>query len=363
MVIKLIRNAVFSTIIIIISISSLSAEDKSEEPQVRGLSLELPISDLLDADTRTAHELVVMEASNFDCPDSRYPFTSDKSILNYRACEGRYFRPLIAKIRKKYNVDISQTRVSGVDTEIVIPTEGIPEENQNRVLINLHGGAFAVGGGPEGEGLVESIAVAAIGKIKVISVNYRMYPEHVFPAATNDVVAVYKELLKTYKPNNIGIYGCSAGGRLTALTVVRLNYENLPIPGAVGMLCTGAIAGAGGDSAEILTHIAGKVEHDKNVSYFKHESDDNPLISPGKYPDILKQFPPSLLISSTRDVGLSNVVYTHSQLVKLGVDADLHVYEGLGHGGFLNPQLPEFNDVHNVIAKFFDKHLSAHGEN
>ena len=361
----IIRSAVWSVFIVMASSSLLNAQEingdpqDKEEPLVRGLSLELPVSELLDADARKAHERAAKEAPKFDCPGFRYPFIDEKSILIYRSCEERFFRPLIAKIRKNHKVDISQKLIAGVDTEIIIPADGIPQKNKKRVLINLHGGAFAVGGGPEKEGLVESIAVAAIGKIKIISVDYRMYPEHVFPAATDDVVTVYRELLKSYQPENIGIYGCSAGGLLTAQTVVRLQYEGIPKPGAIGMLCAAAIRSGGGDSKELLALVNGKVERPKSVSYFKNENEDNQLISPGKYPEILKQFPPSLLVSSTRDAALSKVVYTHSQLVKFGVDTELHVYEGLGHGGFLNPQLPEFNEVHNVIVKFFDKHLGA----
>lgn len=64
--------------------------------------------------------------------------------------------------------------------------------------------------------LLESIPVSALARIKMVSIDYRMSPEHKFPAASEDVAAVYKNLLKQYAPGNIGIYGCSVGGILTA---------------------------------------------------------------------------------------------------------------------------------------------------
>jgi len=71
----------------------------------------------------------------------------------------------------------------------------------------------------------------------------------------------------------------------------------------------------------------------------------------------MAKFPPSLLVATTRDVALSSVVVTHSQLVRLGVDAELHVWEGLGHTFYTDPDLPESREVHDVVIGFFDRHL------
>jgi monoterpene epsilon-lactone hydrolase len=51
------------------------------------------------------------------------------------------------------------------------------------------------------------------------------------------------------------------------------------------------------------------------------------------------------------------VVQTHSELVRLGVEAELHVWEGLGHAFFFNPELPQSREMYDVTVKFFDKHL------
>ena len=95
---------------------------------------------------------------------------------------------------------MQETSIAGVRTDVIIPLT-MPEANRGRVLINLHGGGFVSDSGS----LVEGVPIANLTKIKVVSVYYRLAPENPFPAAVDDVVAVYRELLKTYNPRAIGI--------------------------------------------------------------------------------------------------------------------------------------------------------------
>jgi epsilon-lactone hydrolase len=74
---------------------------------------------------------------------------------------------------------------------------------------------------------------------------------------------------------------------------------------------------------------------------------------------VLQAFPPSLLITGTRDHAMSAVVYTHSRLSQLGVETELHVFEGLGHAFFYDPALPESREVYSLVSKFFDAHLGT----
>ena len=92
-------------------------------------------------------------------------------------------------------------------------------------------------------------------------------------------------------------------------------------------------------------------------TYLKNTERSNPLAFPGCSEEILAKFSPTLLITGTRDFGLSDVVYTHSQLTRLGIEAELHVWEGMDHAFFYNPKLPESHEAKNVIVRFFDKHL------
>ncbi|HEX3469648.1 MAG TPA: alpha/beta hydrolase, partial [Silvibacterium sp.] len=129
-----------------------------------------------------------------------------------------------------YPVNISDSAYGGVPVRIVTPLT-VPPANSNRVLICVHGGGFNSDSGS----LTETIPIANLTESKVVSILYRLAPEHPFPAAVDDTVAVYKELLKSYKPKNIALYGTSAGAILTAETAVRLKQLGLPLPGALGV--------------------------------------------------------------------------------------------------------------------------------
>ncbi len=123
----------------------------------------------------------------------------------------------LARQRELFAVDKDDTNVGGVHAFVYTPKSGIAEPNRNRVLIDLHGGGFRECW--PGCAELESMPIAALARIKVVSVDYRQGPKYRHPAASEDVAAVYRELLKTYRPENVGIYGCSAGGMLTGMSV------------------------------------------------------------------------------------------------------------------------------------------------
>jgi epsilon-lactone hydrolase len=283
----------------------------------------------------------------------------------------RFMKPYIDRLHVLYAVDRQDTSVAGVHTYIYTPKNGIAPKNKNRVLINLHGGGFQ--GCFPGCAEAESIPIAALGQIKVVSVDYRQAPKAKFPAASEDVAAVYRELLKTYRPENIGIYGCSAGGRLTGMSLAWFQTHGLPRPAAAGMFCGGLMnlrTGFGGDGAYMSTTLGegmpprsptpgfrtNKEVTAKNA-YLVDADPMDPMVSPAVSQDVLAKFPPMLVITGTRGFELSNAVYSHTQLVKAGVEADLHVWEGFFHGFFYNPDVPESRDCYDVIVKFFDRHL------
>ena len=93
------------------------------------------------------------------------------------------------------------------------------------------------------------------------------------------------------------------------------------------------------------------------LGYLAGTDPKDPLVAPINSPEIMAKFPPTLIITATRGFEMSGALYTHAQLVKLGVDAELHVWEALFHGFFYNPDVPESRDCYDVIVKFFDRHL------
>lgn len=278
-----------------------------------------------------------------------------------------HYEPLIAKAKATYPVTIIDTRIAGVHVNIVEPAAGVDPSKRERVLISLHGGSMMFG--EMYGGVLESIPFAVVDKIKVVAVDYREAPEHQFPAASEDVAAVYTELLKEYKPENIGIYGCSAGAALTAMSLAWFQQKGLPTPGAAGLFCEGADYNVAGDSIftdapliEFLGARASAPPPDAQTAkeyddYLGETSPQSPLVSPGNYPNILSKFPPTLLITGSRDVALSSTIHTHAELVNVGVDAELHVWDGMWHSFFSDVDLPESKEVYRVTANFFDAHL------
>ena len=278
----------------------------------------------------------------------------------------RFMKGYLERQKILYPVQREDTKIAGVHAYVYTPKAGIATTNQNRALINLHGGGFS-GCWPACAEL-ESMPISALGKIRVISLDYREGPDYKFPAASEDVAAAYRELLKNHAPQNVGIYGCSAGGMLTAMSVAWFQKHDLPKPGAIGIFCAGAGSpagvGFGGDAAYTAMPL-GEARmpptqpnaRPAGLQYLAGTDPKDPLVAPINSPAILSSFPPTLIITATRGFEMSGAFYTHTQLVKLGVEADLHVWDGLFHGFFYNPDVPESRDCYDVIVKFFDRHL------
>jgi acetyl esterase/lipase len=328
-------------------------------------AFELPESALLDDASQTALQKYrdylsdfMQEAMASSTPPANTGIDELRELERTRFHRGQPYKSL----RSIYDVEISTGLMGGVFTETFTPTAGVSSKNKDRILINLHGGSFESGSRTNSQ--LESLPVAELGKIKVISVDYRMAPEHRFPAATDDVFAVYQALLEKYKPENIGLYGASAGAVLTAQTIVRLQQKSLPLPGAVGMIAGGATMIDVGDSVAVVGAIQKSssgldLAEALKFRYYEGVDCNNPEVAPSLSDEFISKFPSSLLASSTRDFLLSSVVATHSQLTRLGVAAELHVWEGLDHVFHYNPDLPETTELHQVTVRFFDKHLGG----
>jgi len=260
-----------------------------------------------------------------------------------------------------FALDRKDEQIAGVHVYDYSPKSGVSSRNKARVLINLHGGGFT-GCWPACAEL-ESIPLSSMMGIRVVSVDYREGPTYKFPAASEDVAKVYQELLNHYKAGNIGIYGCSAGGMLTAMSLAWFQAHGLPTPGADGIYCAGA-GSFSGDAAYIAfplgeSRIPSAPPGQNRLGYFSTAKMDDPLVSPANSPEVLAKFPPTLVITATRDFAMSAAISTDVLLTKAGVDSELHVWDSLFHGFFYNSEVPESKDAFNMMAKFFDKHLGT----
>jgi acetyl esterase/lipase len=288
--------------------------------------------------------------------------TNAEAVRAYRNWADVEFYPrAIAKIRERYPVTIQAREIAGVYTEIISPEAGVASANKGRVLINLHAGGFTFGARLCGQ--LESIPIASTAGIDVISVDYRLAPEHRHPAAVEDVIAVYRELLKSYDPRNIGIFGSSAGALLTAQAIFRMVKDNLPTPGAVAMLFAGATYWGEGDSAKWAAAIHGRtnIPDPKEHLYFQDVEDEDATAFPLYSPETLAHFPPSLLVSGGRDIALSSVIHTHARLTASGVPAQLNIWEGVGHAFSLDFRLPQSEELYATLVRFFGQNLGREG--
>jgi epsilon-lactone hydrolase len=273
---------------------------------------------------------------------------------------GRQLRQMSSDaIRALYPANVEFSTIAGVPVSIVTPLV-IPSSKTDRVLINLHGGGFTSDSGS----LTESMPIANLTKTKVISVMYRLAPENKFPAPVEDVVAVYKELLKTYRAQHIAIYGSSAGAVLTPEVAVKLNNLGLPLPGALGVFSGGGDFTRDGDSQQVygVHGLSGDPDtRPKGVQwlavYVGTADPKNPVLSP-IFAD-LHGMPPTLFMTSTRDMLLSHTTMLHRAFLRAGVDASLVVFEGLNHCFWYDPNLPESREANQIMADYFDKHLGS----
>jgi acetyl esterase/lipase len=262
-----------------------------------------------------------------------------------------------AEARRIFPVNVEEATTAGVRTDIITPLSTL-EPNRNLVLINLHGGGFNSDSGS----LIEGVPISNLTKIKVVSVYYRLAPENPFPAAVDDVVAVYKELLKTYKPRSIGIFGTSAGAVLTAEVAVRLKQLNLPLPAALGLFSVVTDYSRPSESHQLFTlnGFPGALQPQDphrpvGDEYAANADRKDPVLSP-IFAD-LKGMPPSLLVSSTRDLLLSDTALFHRALLRAGNDAQLVVFEALPHAFWYHFQLPETQEALGIMARFFTEKL------
>jgi acetyl esterase/lipase len=271
---------------------------------------------------------------------------------------------LVAKMRVDLHVQVEETTIGGVRVEVVTPTTGI--RNTSQVLLNLHGGAFV--GGAEYCGLVESIPIATTSGCKVITIDYRQGWEHRFPAASEDVAAVYAAILSEYRPESVGVFGYSAGASLTAQAVSWFLVNDLPLPGAIAMCSGGAGIGFGGGDGAYFGAIAmGDApppvpspgdEQVARFGYMAGVDPQDPLVAPGEHPEVLAHFPPSLVLSGTRSFDLSGAVTTHRRLIAAGVSCELHIWEGLWHCFPYHHDMPESQDAYRTLTSFFEHTLS-----
>ena len=273
---------------------------------------------------------------------AKAPQPSDTDIPARRAFLSKFQDDFGARQRQRYAVDVQAGTMAGVPVRRI--TAKGAAAGGDLVLLNLHGGGLNADSGS----LTENIPIASLTGIPVVAVLYRLAPEHTFPAAVDDALAVYRELLKTHRASQIGLYGTSAGAMLGPELIARLHKEGLPEPAVLGVFSGSDDFSRRGDSVSSLPPDAFK-------SYLGAARPDDPLVSPALGP--VEFFPPTLCLSSSRDFVLSPTVNVCRRLELAGVENKLVVWDGLPHAFWAYMAIPESDEAFGVMAKFLETHL------
>ena len=268
--------------------------------------------------------------------------------------------PKLAAARAALGVSLTPTTVGGIPAFWLEPNV-VPPNHRGQVIVNIHGGGWVFG--PGESGTTEAMLLAAHGGYRVLAIDYRMPPDSPFPAALDDLVAAWRELVKTTDPRHIGVEGTSAGGNLTLAMMLRLKAEGLPMPAAIAPGSPVSDLTKTGDSYatnewvdNVLVTYDGFLS--RGIDLYAHGHDlRNPLISPihGDFSGL----PPAIFTTGTRDLLLSDTIRAHRKMRQAGVPAELNVFEGLSHAQFsLTPDAPDAKEAYGEIASFFDRYLS-----
>ncbi|MGI9478730.1 MAG: alpha/beta hydrolase [Hyphomicrobiaceae bacterium] len=342
--------AVFIVALVGLGTSAMAEDDvwsvgPLQIPPPAGASVELKKSIAATSQPDIAKAASVTFKSDADWTRLTDPLDKASSVSNMELAE-------------KWAVNISEKRIADVAVFMVTPAK-IDPELANKMFVHTHGGAFVLNAGRAG--LREAILIANNIGIPVLSVDYRMPPKHPFPASVDDVVAVWKHLLKTRLASTMAIGGTSAGGNLALASVLRLQELKLDLPAVVMASTPWADLTKTGDSYythagvdRVLVTYEGVLAAAAKA-YANGRDLKSPLISPvyGDYTG----FPPVILFSGTRDLFLSGTVRTHRRMRAANVQAELHVFEAMSHANWtILTDLPESRAFTSELGAFLKRH-------
>ena len=277
-----------------------------------------------------------------------YPAIGDKAAWReYVAAVDQGVLPLLSRICEVGPAEVSERLAGGARVFDIAPS-GLPEGDRG-VILDIHGGGLIMCGGE----LCRLMGISAALRLqrRIWTVDYRMPPDHPYPAALDDCVAAYRALLAERAPGEIVIHGGSAGGNLAAALILRARDEGLPLPAGAILNTPEIDLTESGDSFQTNLGVDPGLRPLMPVNLLYADGHDlsHPYLSP-LFGDFSKGFPPTLLTTGTRDLYLSNTVRMHRALRAADIPAELHVTEAGPHTGF--PGTPEGEAIEREVRRF-----------
>ncbi|MDG2001943.1 MAG: alpha/beta hydrolase [Novosphingobium sp.] len=283
------------------------------------------------------------------------PHTDKDAYRAYVEQVEGFMRPIAQQRAEPFPAAIAEHSLTNSTLYEVTP-ESLKPDNDDKAILHIHGGAFIVGGGMTAAYTAQTYA--SLTGIRAWSVDYRMPPDHPYPNGLDDCVEAYAWLVKRFDPAKIALEGSSAGANLVAATILRASDEGLPVPGACSLHTAGVDMTHSGDTFatnEVIDVVLRKGQPETMLLYADGHDMAHPYLSP-VFGDLGKGFPPTILVSGTRDMLLSPTVMMHRALRRAGIEAELHVFEAMPHGG-LSGASPEDQELQAEIANFISGKL------
>ena len=218
-----------------------------------------------------------------------------------------------------------------------------------QVIVHLHGGAFVLGSPTASAAL--AVGVAQRTGLPVVSVDYRLAPEHRCPAGLEDIVDVCREL--SASGSLVAVFGESAGANLSLAAAVALRDRGETLPARLGLLSPWVDMTCSGDTYRSLAPadpVLGPLDPPAFAEAYAGANTADPSASP-LFAD-LAGLPPSLIQSGSREILLSDSCRLEDALRRSGVDVVLNVWDGLWHGWQLQYRVPEANQALDDLAAF-----------
>lgn len=253
--------------------------------------------------------------------------------------------------------DSYSVQAGGVDADWITA----PGARADRVLLYLHGGGYAMGSVRSHWDLIARLSAAA--GCRALGLDYRLAPEHPFPAAVEDATTAYRWLLdQGIEPSSIALAGDSSGGGLAMATLVALRDAGNPLPAAAALLSPWVDLEARGESFESRRHVDPMVRRrlilrQAQTYLAGRASVRDPLAAP-IHAD-LAGLPPLLIQVGDRETLLDDSRSLAERARAVGVDVTLEVWDGMIHVFQLFAgELEEGRRAIEGIGAFVRKHMS-----
>lgn len=247
------------------------------------------------------------------------------------------------------NCKIEETQIEGIYAELISNNQ----TKEDKVILYLHGGGYGYCSADTHRSLAANIMIES--GVKVVLPEYRLAPEHPFPAAIEDTITIYQWLLNQgYKSSNIIFAGDSAGGGLSVAATVALRDQYFPLPAAIVCLSPWVDLTSSGDSYRINSdkdpYLRSDLVRKTAQQYAGGESLDHHLISP-VFAD-LHRFPPMFIQVGSIEILLSDALMLTANAHQAGVDVHFKVWKGMWHVWQISNKLPEAKKAVKEIGEF-----------